>query len=151
VSNVRGILTRICRHAAIPAIGMALIAFISFIGTRPGIHPETLPAKPRKIRPAEPMPRASSEVSWTAPAEPVPMPVAAEPQTAAAMDDAGLRYQLARLRMAALAGDPQVTESVQVAVRRYGRGATAFLSSEIEKESDPVVREAFLGARNGLR
>ncbi len=141
------------RRAVIPVAGLALIGVIVFVGVR-DMKSEQAPAKVRLKTPRPPVgadAASSSESNWVSPPDPVPLDPASEAQTARAMDEVGLRYQVSRLRMAALAGDPNVTKSVQVAVRRYGRDASALLSSEIERESDPVVREALIGARNGLK
>jgi hypothetical protein len=116
------------------------------------------PAPKRPVRARLPDPPAAppepvdepGEV-WTLPAEAAPIAASPESETARAMDDAGLRFQVARLRMAALGGDPEVTESVQAGLRLYGRRASAVLASELDHEQDPAVRAAFAEARKSLR
>lgn len=133
-----------------------LIVALIFVGMRSG-SPEPAPTKPRpkkrlaaKDSVAADDAHASSS-TWMPSVPPLPLDPATDARTARAMDDAGLRYQIARLRIAASAGECQVAESIQAALRRYGADASKALEDEITRETNPAVRDALIGAAKGLR
>lgn len=110
---------------------------------------EAAAKRPKKAPPAPPPPEvrtveASGE--WTSPSVAV-----GTTETAEAMDLTGLRFQLSRLRMSALEGNPAGRESAAAGIKLYGEKAAKFLDEEIAREPDAVVRAALVDARKGLK
>lgn len=148
MTRARSVLSR----WAVPAAGIAMIAALVTAGLRQEENPAPAPRTRSKApRPATDPSEQDAVESWTLQPDAVPLDPVTEAQTARAMDEVGLQYQVTRLRMAALAGDPDVTESVHAGLQLYGKRASVLLASEIEREPDPVVRWAFAEARKSLR
>src|SRR4051812_9874353 len=103
-------LRKALRGIALPASGAAAIALLVVVGL---LQPEPpVPDPPRRARTVAPSAERSATddaVPWGSLSEAVPLDPVSEFQTAVAMDDTGLQYQVSRLRIAALSGEPEVT------------------------------------------
>lgn len=72
-------------------------------------------------------------------------------ETASAMDDASVRQEISRLRLAVLSGDKAAVEGAQAGLRRYGTAARLLVAEERDAERNPDVRAALAAVERGMR